>query len=116
MAIRADITDDLDVQRLSAETIAAFGGIDVVVHAVGSRMTPSGVIKVDLDELDALVRLNTRATFVVKPRDGQAPSQRRCDRQPVQFSHGFFAEDSRSLCSNQGSHRGADTSARARAT
>ena len=46
VAVRADIADDLDVRRLFAETIAAFGGIDVVVHAAGSR-------------------INTRATFVV---------------------------------------------------
>ena len=46
VAVRADIADDLDVQRLFAETIAAFGGIDAVVHAAGSRT-------------------NRRATFVV---------------------------------------------------
>jgi 3-oxoacyl-[acyl-carrier protein] reductase len=46
VAVRADVADDLDVKRLFAETIAAFGGIDVVVHAAGSR-------------------INTRATFVV---------------------------------------------------
>jgi 3-oxoacyl-[acyl-carrier protein] reductase len=65
MAVRADIADDLDVQRLFAETIAAFGGIDVVVHAADRRITASGVSKVDLDEFDALVRINMRATFVV---------------------------------------------------
>ena len=65
VAIRADISDDLDVKRLFAETIAAFGGVDVVVHAAGSRITASPVAKVDLDEFDALVRINTRATFVV---------------------------------------------------
>ncbi len=65
MAIRADIADDLDVRRLFAETIAAFGGIDVVVHAAGSRIAASPVTEVDLDEFDALVRINTRATFVV---------------------------------------------------
>jgi 3-oxoacyl-[acyl-carrier protein] reductase len=65
VAVRADIADDLDVKRLFAETIAAFGGIDVVVHAAGSRITASGVTKVGLDEFDALVRINTRATFVV---------------------------------------------------
>jgi len=46
VAVRADITDDLDVQRLFAETIEAFGGIDVVVQTAGRR-------------------INTRATFVV---------------------------------------------------
>ena len=65
MAVRADIADELDVKRLFAETIAAFGGIDVVVHTAGSRITASPVTEVDLDEFDALVRINTRATFVV---------------------------------------------------
>ncbi len=65
VAVRADIADDLDVKRLFAESIAAFGGIDVVVHAVGGRIAPSPVTKVDLDEFDALVRINARATFVV---------------------------------------------------
>jgi 3-oxoacyl-[acyl-carrier protein] reductase len=65
VAVRADIADDLDVKRLFAETIAAFGGIDAVVHAAGSRITASPVTKVDLDEFDALVRINARATFVV---------------------------------------------------
>jgi 3-oxoacyl-[acyl-carrier protein] reductase len=65
VAVRADLADDLDVNRLFAETIAAFGGIDAVVHAAGSRITASPVTEVDLAEFDALVRINTRATFVV---------------------------------------------------
>jgi 3-oxoacyl-[acyl-carrier protein] reductase len=32
VAVRADLADDLDVRRLFAESIAAFGGVDVVVH------------------------------------------------------------------------------------
>jgi 3-oxoacyl-[acyl-carrier protein] reductase len=65
VAVRADVADDLDVERLFAETIAAFGGIDVVVHAVGSRITATPVAEADLDEFDALVRISTRATFIV---------------------------------------------------
>jgi 3-oxoacyl-[acyl-carrier protein] reductase len=65
VGVRADVTDDLDVQRLFAETIAAFGGIDVVVHAVGSPITTVPVAEVDLDVFDALVRISTRATFIV---------------------------------------------------
>ena len=30
--MRADLADDLDVQRLFAESTAAFAGVDVVVH------------------------------------------------------------------------------------
>jgi 3-oxoacyl-[acyl-carrier protein] reductase len=65
VAVRADIADDLDVTRLFAETIAAFGGIDVVVHAAGSRITAAPVTETGLDEFDALVRINARATFIV---------------------------------------------------
>src|ERR1700747_2519978 len=65
VAIRADVADNLDVARLFAETIAAFGGIDVVVHAAGSRIIASEVTQAGLDEFDALMRTNTRATLVV---------------------------------------------------
>ena len=65
VAVCADVADDLDVERLFAETTAAFGGIDVVVHAAGSRITATPVAEAGLDEFDALVRINTRATFIV---------------------------------------------------
>jgi 3-oxoacyl-[acyl-carrier protein] reductase len=65
VAVRANIADDLDVQRLFAETIAAFGGVDVVVHAAGSRITAAPVTEAGLDEFDALVQINARATFIV---------------------------------------------------
>src|SRR6185437_6191158 len=32
VAVRADIADDVDVERLFDETVAAFGGADVLVH------------------------------------------------------------------------------------
>jgi len=65
VAVRADIADELDVTRLFAETTAAFGGIDAVIHAAGSRITASAVAEAGLDEFDALVRINTLAAFVV---------------------------------------------------
>jgi len=65
VAVRADVADDLDVKRLFAETTAAFGGVDVLVHAAGSHLTTTPVTEAGLDEFDALVRFNTRATFVV---------------------------------------------------
>ena len=65
VAVRADVADDLDVERLFSETIEAFGGIDVVVHAVGSRTAATPVADIDLDEFDALCRITTRATLIV---------------------------------------------------
>ena len=42
LAVRGDVADELDVARLFAETIEAFGGVDVVVHAVGRISRRSG--------------------------------------------------------------------------
>ena len=55
IAIRADITDELDVERLFDETVAAFGGVDLVAHAApaapalvdaqaATRLRPGGTI------------------------------------------------------------------------
>jgi 3-oxoacyl-[acyl-carrier protein] reductase len=33
LTVRADVTDELDVERLFSETTAVFAGIDVIVHA-----------------------------------------------------------------------------------
>jgi 3-oxoacyl-[acyl-carrier protein] reductase len=55
VAVRADLADDLDVQRLFAESSAAFGAVDVVAHTVtqsaavllphaARNVRPSGVI------------------------------------------------------------------------
>jgi 3-oxoacyl-[acyl-carrier protein] reductase len=65
VAVRADVADDLDVERLFAETIEAFGGIDVAVHTVGAPIAATPLAGVGLDQFDALCRINTRAAFIV---------------------------------------------------
>jgi 3-oxoacyl-[acyl-carrier protein] reductase len=65
VAVRADVADELDVQRLFVETIHLFGGIDVVVHAVRGRIATAPVAEVDLDEFDAWWRISTRAAVIV---------------------------------------------------
>ena len=64
VAICADVADELDVERLFRETIDAFGGVDVVVHAA-TRMMLGTVAGYDLRTFDALQRVNARGTFVV---------------------------------------------------
>jgi 3-oxoacyl-[acyl-carrier protein] reductase len=39
VAVRADLADDLDVQRVFAESSAAFGGVDVVAHTTAQSAT-----------------------------------------------------------------------------
>ncbi len=65
VAIRADVTDDLDVQRLFAETVEAFGGVDVVVHAVPTQVVATPVAETDLDDFDALWTATVRATLII---------------------------------------------------
>jgi 3-oxoacyl-[acyl-carrier protein] reductase len=40
VAVRADLADDLDVQRMFAESIAEFGVVDVVVDTTTARAAP----------------------------------------------------------------------------
>jgi 3-oxoacyl-[acyl-carrier protein] reductase len=53
VAVRADVADELDVERLFSETIEAFGGVDVVVHAAARKMLGT-VASCDLQTFDAL--------------------------------------------------------------
>ena len=64
LTIRADVADELDVERMFVETTEAFGGIDIVVHAAG-QVILGPVADHDLDRFDALQRTNVRGTFVV---------------------------------------------------
>jgi len=64
LAVRGDVADQLDVERLFSETTEAFGGVDVVVHTVRHFiLTPDP--DDDLEVFDALQRTNVRGTFVV---------------------------------------------------
>lgn len=65
VAVRADAADELDVERLFAETEWTFGGVDVVVHAVGGRITEASVADLDLEAFDDLCRINMRAALIV---------------------------------------------------
>ena len=115
VAVRGDVADDLDVERLFAETIAAFGGVDVVVHTVGCRSAPTPVANVDLDELDPLSRINTRATLIV---NREAARQLRNGGAIVNLSSSVVRAELPTqprLCGHKGRHRRPHPSARTRA-
>lgn len=77
VAVRADVADELDVERLFRETIDAFGHVDVVVNAA-ARMVLGLVAGYALETFDALHRVRARGTLVVNQqaslhlRDGGA--------------------------------------------
>ncbi|ADJ47395.1 short-chain dehydrogenase/reductase [Amycolatopsis mediterranei S699] len=62
IGVRADLADDLDVQRLFTESVAEFGGVDVVVHT-----TPdSGALLLR----HAVRHLRPRSTILVTAASG----------------------------------------------
>jgi 3-oxoacyl-[acyl-carrier protein] reductase len=70
LTIRADVGDELDVERMFDEATEAFGGVDVVVHATGENNAGRTRdrhrdLDVDLDRFDALQRTVVRGTFLV---------------------------------------------------
>jgi 3-oxoacyl-[acyl-carrier protein] reductase len=64
LTIRADVGDELDVERMFNEAIEAFGGVDVVIHATGENI-PGRTGDRDLDRFDALQSTVVRGTFLV---------------------------------------------------
>ena len=87
-AVRADVTDGLDVERLFSETIAAFGGVDVIVDSdpgavraviaqAECRLRDGGAI-VTIGISDVLTpplvnRLRARGIAIVGPEPGLEP-------------------------------------------
>src|SRR4029077_10207280 len=64
LAVRADVADELDVERMFYETTEAFGGVDVVIQAAG-QMNLRPVVGDDLEMIDALLRTKVRGMLLV---------------------------------------------------
>jgi len=63
-AFAADIADEQEVSTLFGAVEDRFGHLDVVVHTAGINH-PAALVDLDLAQLDAIVRVNVRGTFVV---------------------------------------------------
>ncbi len=64
IAVRADVADAKDVERLFKETLNAFGKIDVVVNCAGIMpLTP--IADGDTEVFDKVIAANLRGTFLV---------------------------------------------------
>jgi 3-oxoacyl-[acyl-carrier protein] reductase len=71
VAIRADVSDVVDVERLFGQTIETFGAVDAVVHAVRGHGVPPPLTQVAFDDFDELWRTSVRATFIVNRMAGR---------------------------------------------
>jgi len=68
--IQADVAAAPDVERLFADTIAAFGRLDVVVHSAGI-MSLSRIADGDVATFDRVIATNLRGAFLVLSQAAQ---------------------------------------------
>jgi 3-oxoacyl-[acyl-carrier protein] reductase len=70
IAVKADVSNTADVERLFEETLKLFGSVDVVVNNSGI-MPLSPIGKEDLEVFDKVISTNLRGTFVVLAQAAQ---------------------------------------------
>jgi NAD(P)-dependent dehydrogenase (short-subunit alcohol dehydrogenase family) len=65
IGIRSDVTDDSQTQSLVAATLEAYGKIDVLMNnaALFGGLKRQRFEEIDLDEFDAVLRVNIRGTW-----------------------------------------------------
>ena len=64
--VAGDMTKQEDVDRLVAETTAAFGeNVDILVNVVGGLVARKSLQEMDADFFDFLMRLNVTSTFMM---------------------------------------------------
>jgi 3-oxoacyl-[acyl-carrier protein] reductase len=70
IAVKADVANQADVERLFEETIKKFGSVDVVVHNSGI-MPLSPIGKSDVELFDKVISTNLRGAFLVLAQSAQ---------------------------------------------
>jgi 3-oxoacyl-[acyl-carrier protein] reductase len=70
IAVKADVANQADVERLFEETMKKFGSVDVVVHNSGI-MPLSPIGKSDVELFDKVISTNLRGTFLVLAQSAQ---------------------------------------------
>jgi 3-oxoacyl-[acyl-carrier protein] reductase len=70
IAVQADVTNPADVEDLFKQTLAAFAGIDVVVHSAGI-MPLFPIAGGDVATFDKVIAINLRGTFLVLAQAAQ---------------------------------------------
>ena len=70
IAVKADVANQTDVERLFEETMKKFGSVDVVVHNSGI-MPLSPIGKSDVELFDKVISTNLRGAFLVLAKAAQ---------------------------------------------
>ena len=76
IAIQADAADAKAVQAAVEKTVATFGRLDVLVNNAGTAI-PKSFAEATLEELDRVIDINVRGTFVATQAATEAHEERR---------------------------------------
>jgi 3-oxoacyl-[acyl-carrier protein] reductase len=88
IAVQADVTTPEDVENLFKQTLATFGGIDVVVHCAGI-MPLLPIAGGDVTTFDKVIAINLRGAFLVL---GQAAQHLPSGGRIIAFSSSVLAK------------------------
>jgi NAD(P)-dependent dehydrogenase (short-subunit alcohol dehydrogenase family) len=64
LALQADATEEAAVNAMVAQTLAAFGQIDILVNNVGGGVDPGLLVKLSVAEWDQAMAVNLRSVFL----------------------------------------------------
>lgn len=64
IAITCDVTSRADVERMVAETVAAFGGLDVVVNNAGTTHKNQSLLTVSEADFDRVYAVNVKSIYL----------------------------------------------------
>jgi 3-oxoacyl-[acyl-carrier protein] reductase len=65
IAVQGDLNNQADVDDLVAKTLAAFGGVDVLVNNAGGLIARKTLAEMDLAHWNAVMSLNLTSTFMM---------------------------------------------------
>src|SRR5436309_188957 len=65
IALAADMADETEWQRIVNETIAAFGGVDILVNNAAVDAGYGPIAKTDSAKWDGVMKVNLKAPFVL---------------------------------------------------
>lgn len=64
-AVRCDVADATDVQRMKLAVAERYGRLDLLVHCAGVALQRSKFVEADMAEVEAMVRINVLGTLYV---------------------------------------------------
>lgn len=64
IAMRCDVTNRADVERAVADTVAAFGGLDIVVNNAGTTHKNQSLLTVTEEDFDRIYAVNVKSIYL----------------------------------------------------